>query len=100
MAPGLYLYVGSALNGVEQRVARHLSAGKRRHWHIDYLLGAGWVRQVWVMPCREKVECVVASRLAEKFEAVSGFGSSDCRCRSHLFRVADVTHPALTPSSA
>ncbi len=84
--PGLYLYVGSALNGVEQRVARHLSAEKRRHWHIDYLLAAGRVMQVWILPGRGKSECKVAALLARRFEGIAGFGASDCRCPSHLFR--------------
>ena len=40
--PGRYIYVGSAMNGLEARVQRHLytSHGVLRsiHWHIDYLL--------------------------------------------------------------
>jgi Uri superfamily endonuclease len=35
---GSYLYIGSAINGIEGRVTRHLRKTKKIHWHIDYLL--------------------------------------------------------------
>ena len=35
---GYYVYVGSAMNGLEQRLQRHLRSQKKFHWHIDYLL--------------------------------------------------------------
>ena len=35
---GHYVYTGSALRGIESGIQRHLSARKKRHWHIDYLL--------------------------------------------------------------
>ena len=35
---GEYAYVGSAMGGLDARVARHLRAEKKLHWHIDYLL--------------------------------------------------------------
>ena len=34
---GCYLYFGSALNGLESRVSRHLRRDKKLHWHVDYL---------------------------------------------------------------
>jgi Uri superfamily endonuclease len=37
---GWYAYAGSALGGVEQRVARHLRESTVRHWHMLHLLGA------------------------------------------------------------
>jgi len=36
--PGRYAYIGSAMNGLQQRVARHLRKEKALRWHIDYLL--------------------------------------------------------------
>jgi Uri superfamily endonuclease len=43
-SPGRYIYVGSALNGIEPRVSRHLRTNGGHlgsiHWHIDYLLTA------------------------------------------------------------
>ena len=35
---GFYIYTGSAQNGLERRINRHLSSSKKFHWHIDYLL--------------------------------------------------------------
>ena len=37
-APGYYAYTGSALGGLDARIARHRSARKRMRWHVDYLL--------------------------------------------------------------
>ncbi|MDR3074469.1 MAG: DUF123 domain-containing protein, partial [Candidatus Methanoplasma sp.] len=34
---GRYCYVGSAMNGLDQRIARHTSKQKTVRWHIDYL---------------------------------------------------------------
>ena len=30
---GYYAYIGSALNGISQRVNRHLRSNKKLHWH-------------------------------------------------------------------
>jgi len=35
---GFYVYVGSAMGGLEQRINRHLRKNKKTFWHIDYLL--------------------------------------------------------------
>lgn len=86
---GLYAYVGSAQNGLEKRVGRHLRKVKKRFWHIDYLLDNDAVRVVKVF-CREagkSEECRIAGKLSEKGVAVKRFGCSDCSCVSHLFRV-------------
>ncbi len=90
---GIYLYVGSALGpGGLKRVERHraVAAGlnKTRRWHIDYLLALGSLRGVFVIETSQKLECAVAQRLSRIAQpAVKGFGSSDCRCVSHLFRL-------------
>ena len=31
---GYYVYVGSAMGGLDQRIRRHLSREKRKRWHI------------------------------------------------------------------
>ena len=36
-------------------------------------------------PTQERLECELARRLEEVFRSFPGFGSSDCRCPSHLF---------------
>ena len=83
---GRYAYVGSAMNGLRRRIARHLRADKTVHWHIDYLLREATVARVWHAP-GERRECEVARVLAARFAAVDKFGCSDCRCSSHLFGV-------------
>jgi Uri superfamily endonuclease len=85
--PGRYVYCGSALGGLRARVARHLRAEKRPHWHVDYLLAVARVVDVWICEAAERLECQLAAHLASQPGAsvqVPGFGSSDCRCRSHL----------------
>jgi Uri superfamily endonuclease len=82
---GYYAYVGSALNGLEQRIGRHLRHEKKLHWHIDYLLQYTEVRGVIYAETDSKQECRVAGELYDVLEAVPGFGCSDCRCLSHLY---------------
>ena len=83
---GLYFYVGSALQGIERRMRRHLGKGKSSHWHIDYLTKCATVLGAVYILTREKdAECRVASSLCRRFNSIPGFGSSDCRCGSHLF---------------
>lgn len=86
LAAGYYLYAGSARTNLRQRLARHQRKRKKHHWHVDYLIaGAESVR---VFPIRSflDLECAIAGDLSELAEAeVPGFGSSDCRCDSHLF---------------
>ena len=44
---GHYIYLGSALNGLESRVRRHLRRDKKLHWHIDFLTAVSGICQVW-----------------------------------------------------
>ena len=86
---GFYAYVGSALNGLESRVARHLRQSRKRHWHIDYLLDRAIIFGVILIPGEEKVECILARTLGQRLLCIGCFGSSDCRCSGHLFFAAD-----------
>ena len=81
---GEYAYVGSAMGGLRQRIARHLRASKRRHWHIDYLLAVADGVEPFVWQDAAMSECELHQRLPPGEVAVAGFGASDCRCRSHL----------------
>ena len=81
---GYYVYVGSAMNNLESRVKRHLSKSKKLHWHIDYLLKYGKVKEV-IYNDGKKVECDLAKELSLKNESVTDFGCSDCDCESHLY---------------
>jgi Uri superfamily endonuclease len=82
---GYYIYVGSALGGVEARINRHLRDAKKKRWHIDYLLAEAPVTEVIIGETETKAECAVAQALDAQFSAVPNFGASDCRCFSHLF---------------
>ena len=97
---GYYLYLGSALGpgGLEARLARHRRRGKRPRWHIDYLREHARLVEVWSVASGERLECLWA-RAARKLPGaripVPGFGSSDCRCPSHLVHFATKPSPAL-----
>jgi sugar fermentation stimulation protein A len=86
---GYYVYVGSALGGIEARVNRHLRKVKKRRWHIDYLLAETPVIEVVIGEAETRAECAVARALDARFESIPGFGASDCRCSSHLFHAPD-----------
>jgi len=81
---GYYAYVGSAMNGLDVRINRHMRQDKKKHWHIDYLLEEAVVRQVLCIE-GEKKECTIASEMEGIFDGITNFGSSDCRCNTHLF---------------
>lgn len=86
---GTYAYVGSAQSGIEKRVARHLRQERRKFWHIDYLLSQETVKIEKVLYKRapRQEECRIAEALSELGNPLRGFGSSDCSCRSHLFKI-------------
>ena len=82
---GWYVYVGSALRGIDQRVQRHLRKSKKLHWHIDYFLLHTDIIDVFYFESKERTECMIADVLSAYYESVLGFGCSDCGCNSHLF---------------
>ena len=83
---GIYLYVGSAKKGFQDRVRRHLSGSKKIFWHIDYLLSSRFTKIEGVWVSKKNQECQTAGYFLKKgCSFVERFGSSDCRCRSHLF---------------
>jgi Uri superfamily endonuclease len=84
---GWYVYTGSAMGGLEVRVRRHLRREKKLKWHVDYLLQHAPVRSVVIVPTTERLECAWNERTLAQPGArvmVERFGSSDCRCASHL----------------
>ncbi len=89
---GNYIYVGSAKGCLESRLRRHKRQKKKSFWHIDYLLKnkKATISQIWII--NKSMECKMAnffdkSSFAEVVK--NGFGSSDCKCPSHLFRIKD-----------
>lgn len=93
---GWYVYAGSAMGGLEQRVGRHLRHSSVRRWHIDYLRAHAPIREVLRFPGTERRECALAAALLRLHGAVvpvPRFGASDCRCRAHL--VYFTTRPSM-----
>lgn len=85
---GYYVYIGSALNGLEGRIARHLKRHKKMRWHIDYLLSCGnaKVEGVFVKQTSRREECTMAGKMVLVGKQVPKFGCGDCKCKSHLFK--------------
>ncbi|MDR2402597.1 MAG: DNA/RNA nuclease SfsA [Spirochaetaceae bacterium] len=84
---GWYVYAGSARRNLSRRISRHLrKIRKLKHWHLDYLTCyAGRIKAFPIFSYRN-LECELARRLRELGgKAIMGFGSSDCRCGSHLY---------------
>ena len=88
-AKGMYAYVGSAQVNLEKRISRHFRKEKRKFWHIDYLLEnqAAKILKVFFKKADRTEECKIAREISRRNEAVSGFGCSDCNCKSHLFHI-------------
>ena len=93
---GIYIYTGSAKKNLQQRINRHQQKNKKLYWHIDYLLQQAEVVSVKTFPLKNNfTECELNFLSAEKSKLkepflIKGFGSSDCRCKSHLFMVKGI----------
>jgi len=88
-ASGFYVYIGSAFGpgGLAARINHHLRKTDRPRWHIDYLRRAATITAVLFSRSELPVEHQWAATVAKMNRAripVSGFGSSDCKCLSHL----------------
>lgn len=82
---GYYVYTGSAKKGLKGRLLRHLRKNKKKFWHIDYLLPYVLIKDITMHS--QKSECYWNNKLGQSAESqalVTGFGSSDCRCLTHL----------------
>lgn len=87
--PGIYAYVGSAMNGLVSRIERHKSDNKKVHWHIDYFLEHASIVSTFKMETKKDLECDLnwlIHQLSEETPVV-GFGSSDCKCNSHFHQI-------------
>ncbi|ACL68989.1 GIY-YIG nuclease family protein [Halothermothrix orenii] len=85
--PGYYYYAGTAQKNLQARLERHKRRVKKYHWHIDYLLGAANLLSIYTWEVKREGECHLARYLIDKLNGeiiVPGFGSSDCRCKTHL----------------
>ncbi|MCQ6275153.1 GIY-YIG nuclease family protein [Bacillus sp. V3B] len=88
---GIYIYVGSAKRNLKQRIERHKKIQKKFHWHFDYLRLYGTITRI-ITYDRRFGECELAENIRKKengITKVKGFGSSDCKCDSHLIYIGD-----------
>jgi sugar fermentation stimulation protein A len=86
LKPGYYIYVGSAMRNLSQRVERHRRIRKKLHWHIDFFRGLAEYQAGLPVRSEDDLECELASAMIGVSEwSVPGFGCSDCSCPSHLF---------------
>ena len=93
---GYYIYIGSAQNGIEERVKRHLREEKSIYWHIDYFLEISRIDKVFYIRTNEKkTECKAANFFIERGEIIDNFGCSDCDCLSHLIYLGDEEKDAV-----
>ena len=85
--PGYYAYIGSALNNMEKRIKRHMGKKKKNFWHIDYLTSHKDFKPygAYIINDTIRVECLKAAEIQKSLPSISGFGSSDCSCASHLY---------------
>jgi sugar fermentation stimulation protein A len=87
---GWYVYAGSARGGLSARIDRHRRLRKNLHWHVDHLRGACRFAAAFPVMTADDLECALAAAVRELAGAeVPCFGSSDCGCRSHLFRFGE-----------
>jgi Uri superfamily endonuclease len=97
---GWYAYTGSALGpgGLPARIRHHLGIATRPHWHMDYLRPRGYMREVWYGrgPYYDEHRWAACLRSMPRTVAVvPGFGSSDCRCETHLVYFS--ARPGINP---
>lgn len=90
---GYYLYIGSAFGpgGLAARIRHHVRLPGRPHWHIDFLRSASKLKAVWIIRSDVRLEhpwASVVERTPNARIPLKGFGSTDCRCTTHLFHYA------------
>lgn len=82
---GWYLYVGSGMAYLKERVKRHFKKNKKKHWHIDYLIPDLKNLKAFLIHSSKSLECEISmeiSKISNGF--IEKFGSTDCNCKSHL----------------
>ena len=83
---GFYIYIGSAMKDLTARIERHKRKRKNLFWHIDYLREHAALLHAVPIRSSSRLECEIAGSLRTiSCSRIKGFGSSDCKCDSHLF---------------
>ncbi len=85
--PGIYAYTGSGRSNVLKRLERHFSSSKNVYWHIDYFSVEAEPLDFFILPESSEYECILADIVGTIGDPVKDFGSSDCECESHFFRL-------------
>jgi Uri superfamily endonuclease len=98
LGTGVFIYVGSALGpgGIASRCRHHHRIATRPHWHLDYLRPHCEIIGYWIAYGTERLEHTWAhalGRLPGVRRPISGFGSSDCDCPTHLFELDTAPQP-------
>ena len=86
---GFYVYVGSARNGILNRVQRHVRKNKTVRWHIDYLTISEQCQPCGALMLSRHSECALNKKVSlfpGAHITIKGFGASDCteQCEAHL----------------
>ncbi|WP_456420517.1 GIY-YIG nuclease family protein [Thermococcus sp.] len=95
LMPGYYVYVGSAMNSLEKRVLRHFRKNKKLHWHIDFLLKESELLRAYLIPSEERLEERLSIEVSKRGEPVPGFGASDIKVGTNLYRFDEEPDEAL-----
>ncbi len=100
LEPGVYAYVGSALRGLRSRVSRHVNkAASRVHWHIDRVTTSSLYIPLAVAFCctteRGLEECIAWGLWNRGFRGPRGFGSTDTRSPTHLYRLLEDPYASI-----
>ncbi len=88
---GYYIYVGSAMKNLKQRVSRHLSSTKKFRWHIDYFLEVSHIVKLLIFPSKKRLESKISKFLEKEVKKGNSsiiapkFGSTDSKDKTHLF---------------
>ena len=86
---GYYIYIGSAMNGLRNRIFRYLRIEyMKKFWHIDYLLEYAKILYIIFSITKDrKFESVLANEFLKinYLKPVPKFGCSDTKDFTHLF---------------
>ena len=89
---GFYCFVNSEPKNLYDKIKNHVSVASRAEKallrsNIDYLLQHGYIIEVVKHRTKDRLECQFNQRVLSLPGCeipVRGFGSSDCKCSSHL----------------
>ncbi len=82
---GYYFYIGSAMNGLYQRICYHVNS-KNKRWHIDYI-DNNIIKIIFAVTDNKNYESIISNDLGKGI--IKKFGSTDTKDYSHLFNLND-----------